>query len=366
MLTESDLKQLLNYQPNRPVLSVYLNTDPVAGNADVYRLKLRNMLKDINLPDDVAAVERYFDYDFDWSGRSVAVFSCAADKYFQAIPLAIPVRSRVRIDNHPHVKPLADLLDFYGGYGVALVDKQGIRLFYFHLGELQEEEEMTGQAIKRAKRGGASSFPGRRGGIAGRTDHMDEMIDRNMKEAAELANRFFKDKNVRRILLGGTEDNVSLFRNLLPKSWQSLIVGAFPIAFHASKDEVLQKAVQICKEAEAQQETHLVDVMLTNAAKKRGGVLNLDDTLQAVHDGKVQTLLIREGFRAPGYRCQGCGYLTSKELKSCPYCGGSFQGIPDAAELAVRAAMQAGAEVEVLHTDYKLKEFGGIGAILRY
>lgn len=366
MLTETELKELLNYQPNQPVLSVYLNTDPTQGNADVYKLQLRNMLKEVNLPEDVAAVERYFDYDFDWSGRSVAVFSCAPQKFFRAIPLAVPVRSRVRVDNHPHVKPLADLLDFYGGYGVALVDKQAVRLFHFHLGQLQEEEVMTGTAIKRTKRGGSSSYPGRRGGIAGRTNYVDEMVDRNMKEAAELANRFFSEKNVRRILLGGTEDNVAQFRSLLPKSWQSLIVGTFPISFHSSKDEILERALQISKEAEQRHENHLIDVVITNAAKKRGGVITLEETLQAVHDGKVQTLIIREGTRLPGFRCQGCGYLTSKELQSCPYCGGKFDHIPDAVELAVRMAMQNGVEVEVIHSDYKAKEFGGVGAILRY
>ena len=366
MLSEIDLRELLNYQSNQPVLSVYLNTDTTTGSAEAYKLQLRNMLKDITLQKDVTAVEKYIDYDFDWNGRSVAIFSCAPKKFFRSFPLAIPVRSRVRIDNHPHVKPLADLLDFYGGYGVALVDKQAIRLFYFHLGELREEEQMTGETIKRTKRGGASSIPGRRGGIAGQTNHTDEMIDRNMKEAADLANQFFKGKKVRRILLGGTDDNLAQFRSLLPKTWQSLIVGSFPMHIHASKDDVLGKVLQIGKEAEHKQEERLIDIVITSTAKKRGGVLNLGETFRAVHDRKVQTLLVREGFRVPGFRCQSCSFLTAQELATCPYCNGTFKPIPDVIELAVFDAMQNGIDVEIIHSDYKAKEFGSIGAILRY
>lgn len=366
MLSETDLRELLNYQPNQPVLSVYLNTDTTTGSAEAYKLQLRNMLKDISLKKDISAVEKYIDYDFDWNGRSVAIFSCAPKKFLRAFPLAIPVRSRVRVDNHPHVKPLADLLDFFGGYGVALVDKQAIRLFNFHLGELREEEHMVGETIKRTKRGGASSFPGRRGGIAGRTNHTEEMIDRNMKDAAELANQFFKTKKVRRILLGGTDENLPQFRSLLPKTWQSLIVGTFPMNIHASKDEVLGKVLQIGKEAEHKQEERLIDIVITSTAKKRGGVLNLGETLHAFRDGKVQTLLVREGYRVPGYRCQGCGYLTTEETTTCPYCGGLFKPIPDAVELAVFDAMQSDIDVEIIHSDYKAKEFGSIGAILRY
>ena len=84
MLNERDLQELLDYKAQHDVLSVYLNTDPALGNADVYKLKLRSKLKEIDLPDDVSAIERYFDHEYDWSGRSVAVFSCAMEQFFRA------------------------------------------------------------------------------------------------------------------------------------------------------------------------------------------------------------------------------------------------------------------------------------------
>ncbi len=170
MLSESDLRELIEFSATQPMLSIYLNTVPTEGNADAYKLRLRNMLIGVTLRKDVSAVERYFDHEYNWSGRSIAVFSSAADGFFRAHPLAVSVPSQVYVSGRPAVKPLADVLDAFGGYGVVIVDKQGARVFFFHLGELREQEGVMGEVVKHTKRGGASTFPGRRGGIAGQTN----------------------------------------------------------------------------------------------------------------------------------------------------------------------------------------------------
>lgn len=366
MFTDQDLQALLSYQAKHPVLSVYLDTNPALGNAEVHKRHLRAMLKEVDLPADEQAVLRYFDHQHDWSGRSVAVFSCAPEGFWKAFPLAVPVRSRVRQADRPHVKPLADLLDSYGSYGVVLIDKQGARLFYFHLGELQEQEGMLGETVRHTKRGGGSQAAGRRGGVAGQTDYEDEVAERNIREAVSFAERFFKEKKIRRVLIGGTDENVALFRSHLSKAWQSLVVGTFPISMTAAYPDVLEKAMQIGLQAEREREARLASSVVTSAAKGRGGVLFLEDTLRAIREGRVMTLLVREGFRAPGNQCTSCGFISSLPMESCPYCGGAIAPIPDAVELAVREVMRQGGEVEVLDPDQEVKGFEQIGALLRY
>jgi peptide chain release factor subunit 1 len=366
MLTETNLKELLGYQTDHQVLTIYLNTDPTEGNTDGYKLNLRNMLKEINLPADIQAVENYFNTEYDWAGRSVVVFSCAPEGFFRAYTFAIPIHNQIIVGERPHVKPLASLLDYYGGYGVVLVDKQGARLFSFHLGELQEQEGILGESIRHIKRGGASTQPGMRGGVAGRTRSEDEATDRNIRDVVEFATRFFSENNVRRVLIGGTDENISLLRSQLPKSWQSLIVGTFPMSMTARKVDVLERAMEIGKQAEYRREEQLLRKLVTGASKERGGVLNLEDTLSAVHDGRVQALVIQDGYKAEGYRCQGCGYITSQEFPECQYCGSKFDHIPDAVEMAVHQVMQASGDVEVVQQDHKVEGFSNIGALLRY
>jgi len=366
MITEKDLRELLDYKSESPLLSLYLNTEPIEGGAETHRRHLRSMLKDVDLPEDVQVVERYFDHEFDWSGRSVVVFSCAEKDYLRTYTLQVPIDSRVRIDNRPHVKPLVDAQDSFGGYGVALVDKQGARLFHFHLGELSEQEGILGESIRRTKRGGGSAAQGRRGGAAGQTNHVEEVAERNIKEAADFAAQFFAENKVRRILLGGTDDNLALFRANLPKAWQSLVVGTFPMSMTASHNDIYERAMQIGLEAERKREAKLVDAVVTNAAKGKGGVVRLDDTLGAVHEGRVQVLVVQEGFRASGQRCTGCGYMSTQQIDKCVFCGGEFERIPDAVELAVRKVIQSGGEVEFIHENRKLENYGKVGALLRY
>jgi peptide subunit release factor 1 (eRF1) len=366
MFTEKDLRELLEFKTDHQVLSVYLNTDPTLGSADAYKPRLRGMLKDVNLEDDVETVEHYINFEFDWSGKGLALFSCAEEDFFRAFPFAVPLRDRVRISERPYVKPLADLLDFYGGYGIALVDKIDARLLYFHLGEILEQREIVGENVRRTKRGGGSQAPGRRGGTAGQTNYTEEVAERNIKDSAELAASFFNEYNVRRVIIGGTEENVNAFRSHLPKAWQSLVVGSFPISKTASQTEIMERAQKAGQEAEGLKQVHLIETIVTSEAKGRQGVTNLEDTLNAVHDGRVQTLVIRDGYRAPGFRCQGCGYLTTEELKTCPFCGHNFENIPDAVELAVRRVMRDGGEVEVIHNLSQQTDFDQVGALLRY
>jgi peptide subunit release factor 1 (eRF1) len=367
MLKDSDLKELLQYTPGAPVLSVYLNLDPSLGNAEVHKLRLRSLLKTVNLPEDTAAVDQFISHEFDWSGRGVVVFSCAAHGFLRAYPLAVPVLDLIRVSDRPVVKPLADLWDNYGGYGVALVDKQGARLFFFHMGELSEQEGILGQEVKHVKRGGASTFPGRRGGIAGRTRHAEELVERNLKEIAEFAARFFEEKHIRRILIGGTDENVASLRGLLPRHWQSLVMGTFTMAMTASHTEVLNKALQLGKTAELEHEARLVDEMTDLAAKGGAAVLGLEKTLEAIHRDQVKRMMILPNLRSRGFICDTCGRLTVHPAEACPACGAKLVPTSDVVEFAVSGVLRNGGDVQVVHDNNPaLEKAGGIGAVLRF
>ncbi|OGO19721.1 MAG: hypothetical protein A2Z14_00690 [Chloroflexi bacterium RBG_16_48_8] len=368
MLTELDLQELIDYRSTDPVLSVYLNVDPKDGSADVYKLHLRQMLKDFEAdsPQDTDTIRRFIEHQYDWSGRGLAIFSCAPQDFFRHFSLSIPIRSRARLLSHPYVKPLVDVLNNYGHYGVALVDRQGARLFYFHMGQLQEQEGTLGESVRHTKRGGGSQAPGRRGGTAGLTRYSEEVAERNLKEAARFAARFFRDNHVRRILVGGTEASVAYFLSQLPKSWRSLVMGTFPIEMTAGHTQVLEKALEVAQLSEEEIKSRLVNAVITAAAKGREGIIGLDETLGAVHAGRVQILLINEGFRALGFRCMGCGYVSAHAPEKCPFCHNEFEQIEDAVELVVRKVLEDGGEVEVIYENPDLERAGNIGGLLRY
>ena len=366
MLSESDLRDLLCFVSPEPMLSVYLNTDPVEGVSETYRLHLRNMLKQAHLPQDEEAVEQYFAHQYDWSAKGMAVFSSASQHYFRVFPLAVPVRDWVHVGERPSAKQLVDLFDTYGGYGVVLVDKQSARLFFFHMGELQEQESIDGEEVKHTKRGGASSVHGQRGGVAGQTQREQQIVERNMKQTAEIAARFFEEKHARRILIGGTESNTALFRSLLPKSWQSLVLETFSISMTASQADVLARAMQIGREAELHREAHVAENLMAAAAKGSGAVFGLNETINAINEERVRILVLSEELHQPGHYCKVCGLLALAPEALCPRCNNGMERTADIIELCASEVVNKGGEVEVLHASSPMQGVGEIGAMLRY
>lgn len=366
MFNTEALNKLLEFKSQHDVVSLYLNLDPKDGNLDLHKLHLRKLIEEIKSKPDKEIILDFFASKRDWNGRSLVLFSCSADHFFEAFTLQIPVHDLVWTDKSPYIKPLIDLVDSFGHYGVVLVNKQSVRLLLFHLGELSAGTELAGEQIKHVKHGGASSMPGRRSDGAGRTHYEDELEERNMRSFVDSAIQFFEKMKIKRILLGGTSENVSAFQNLLPRHWQNMIYDTFSFTKTDREIDILTKALEIGERVERQRENELVEALLTAAAKGKEGVVNLNETLGAVHAGQVQTLLVDRDFHAPAYQCENCGFLSARKIhNNCPYCGHVVTQIPDVINMAVRQVMQEGGGVEIVADNPTMHEIG-IGALLRY
>ena len=365
MFSEKDLQSLLEYSAVGQVLSVYLNTDPTESNTEAVNLRLRNLLKAVDLPEDVQAVQDFVNLEYDWAARGLVIFSTQAGEAFRTYQFNLSLPDKVFISERPVIRPLVRLAGVFTGWGVVLVDKQGARLFSFDMGELTEMIGVEGDEVKQTKRGGGNAMPGRMGG-SGASGNVENIIDRNIKEVITSAVAFFNQQHVRRIMIGGTENNIARFKEEMPKSWQSLVIGEFPMSMAASQQDVMHKALEEALLARKKLIQNLVEQAFILAAKGGAGVTGLIDTLNAIHEGRVKTLLVSEDYEQTGYRCKGCGYLTVQELDPCPFCGGTFEIIEAAVELAVQDALRGNAEVKVIRENEKLEESGHIAAILRY
>ncbi len=370
MFSRRDLQELAEYKSTgKPVLSLYLNVDPSQHTTDEYKLSLRQLLRgagDRAANEDIAAVERFFDLEYDWSGRGVAIFSCAADNFWRTFSLAAPCEDTVFVGPKPYVTPLANLWDTLGRFAVALVDKQGARLLFFQAGELMSVEGVMGEAVRRVKAGGGSAEKGRRGGTGATANkHEDEVASRNLKEAAETAVAFCETHQPNHLLLGGKAEALKVFRSKLPRVWADRVIGTFPADMTMPETEVRDLAIRMLKKVECEREVAVADAVITAAAKGKGGVARLDDTLSAAREGRIMTLVVSQGYHAEGCQCQQCEYVTAQPLDKCPFCSGAMAHIPDAVEAIIQHVLEQGGQVEMVSSH---KELGraGIGALLRY
>jgi peptide subunit release factor 1 (eRF1) len=371
VFTDQDLSELVEFRSGESaVLSVYLNVDPTQHASEKYKLTLRALLKEVAgeaRPADVEAVERFFDFEYDWQGKGVVVFSCAGEDFWRSYSLAVPVHNYAYVSHRPYIKPLTDVLDAYGRYGVVLVDSAGARMFLFNLGELEEATGTFGEEVRRIKHGGASGVAGMRGGVAARAARRgEEIVQRNLKEVAESTEAFCKSNGCQRLVLGGTEANVSQLADVLPKALQDMVIGAFAVDFNAPVGEIQARSMELIEERAEEREEELVNEMIAGWKRGSGATAGLSDTLVALQEHRPWILLVSAGYEASGFRCKNCRYLMLVEPEECPLCGGAVEEVEDLVDTMAHRALEQGVEVEIVRGNEKLEEAGCIGALLRY
>jgi len=371
MIRQEDLQELLAMDAGDSlVTSLYLDVDTSQQSNEMIKKQARALLKEAGVGSkDASAIEQYLDLTFDWTKAGLAIFVCGDEDFFRAYPSAISFRNRVRVGRRPYVKPLNHMVEYYAHYGVAIVDRIGAKFFEYHLGELQESSGTMGDDVRKqklgggsARGGGTSSATGQRGGQGGR--HEEEVVQRNMRDSAAAAGRFFNGRPIRRLFLGGTAENVASFRDNLSKKLQSCIAGAFPADMTAGEHEIRQWSLALLHEANAERERKLVQSMIVTAAKGGNAVVGLDATLNTVNGGRVQTLIVSDGYRSGGYGDEEATYLSaySGEAPS----GAPLVAVDDVVEAAASRTMDQGGKVELVGNNEELEKAGGIGALLRY
>lgn len=372
MFSQDQMQELLDFEANGSnVVSVYLDTDNTRQSTEAIKLQARGMLKEIQpgCEREAEVIGRYLDLSYDWADQGLALFCGHGGDYFRAYSAPVAFRNRVRLGLRPYVKPLAHLLDHYSHFGVILVDRVGGKFYEYHLGDLQGMDSYSGEDVRKVKDGTGSTSVGRRGsgtdGGPGGGKHEDEVVARNMRETAAAANTFYAKRPIRRLFLGGTTETVAQFRDDLPKRLQTCLAGTLSIDVDAVEPEVRRQALSLLGEVNAEREAKLVERLVTLNAMRGNAVAGLDDTLQAVSDKRVETLVISDGYRMPGYLDEPSGFVVANLTRS-PLPESELTQVADVIDAAVAQTVSQGGHVEVITDNPALEHLGRIGAILRF
>ncbi len=360
MNTNKVLEELAAYAGEAPVLSVYLDTDLRTKSKDAVRLMLRDQLRYVDgVPAELTQrVMDYIDFDYDWRARGLAIFA-NLDSLWETVPLPIGVATRVVWSDLPYIRPLTDVIDRFGAFNVALVNRESVRVFSVRMGEIQAQTEALGEELKRHRQGGWSAQIYQR--------REDNLAIQNLKQAAEVLLAFSEQTGVRRLVLGGSPEVLAQFREVMPRELSEQILGEFTADVSASAHKALQLSLDVVYQADLEKERRLVEEAITAARKGANGALGVADTIYALYQGRVRTLLINASFHGEAYVCDVCGSVSTAPLPECPLCGHTeVRHVADVANLAVHKAIETGAAIEIVRDSAELAECGGMAAILRY
>jgi hypothetical protein len=361
MLTDVDVRQAIEFESHEhPVLSVYLNVDPHRRSPEKYKLALRNLLShaDGADPEDIKRVQNFVEMGYNWKGRGLIMFSCAAEDFWWSQSLMVPVEDSVMVAHRPYVRQLATLMDIYDRYGVVQVDQEGARLYLFHMGVLEAVEGYLGEEVKHHKAGGWA---------APRYQRSENVVARqNLQDAAELAEDFYRQTDTRRLILAGTEKNTARFEELLSNRLRSMVVGRIPADANATPADIREKALDLAHKAAKTEEEGIAQQLVTTLHKGGNAVAGLAETLTAVQNGRALHVVALADYAEPAYRFVDSGYIVLDLEEGAELGSGRVQKLPDGVDSVLRRAMAQNIGVTVLNEHEGLAEIGKIGALTRY
>lgn len=352
----------------KPVTSCYLNIDgrervrAVDYERDLERL-IRRLRSDGELEPSVEAdltrIEEFIGEGIDRSSvRGLAVFSSADAGLWRVVKLPVPVHSRLSVGSTPALSQLRSVVEQLKPIGIVLIDRQRTRILVFTGGEVVEHNEVIeGPPRERDDRGQAE-----RGDLSA---HFDEQAMQHFRASAQAAFDVFQDHPVDRVTVGGAPEAVRVFEAELHPYIKELLVPSVALGVNASLGEIRTAMLDIEARSERAEEAAAVARLRDAVGEGSKGVAGLADTLTALSERRADTLLVSEGFEAPGWRCGSCGWLAAVGPQ-CPTCSTDMERLDDVIEDAIQEALNQSCSIEMCVENADLDVLGRIGALLRY
>ena len=365
------IRRLSEHDGDPVVSSVYLDVDgahrPVAATYQEAFDQLASDLRHRASARDDARIVRSVDGDINrmraWlahgvdrtTTRGLVFVGCSEQDYFEAIELPFAVRDQASIGARPRIRQLVELLDEPEPFLVALVDKHSLRLLDVDGHQIDEHPPLVtpdARAIDTTVEIGSFEH------------HDEEAALIFARRAADAIEEAVRKRPVGQIVVGGPDEAVANLDRYLHPPTRALIIGRAHVRVAAQPTEIAAAARVVADRAERQREATLVEEVRRRAAGAHGGVVGLEATLNALSEHHVATLLVGEGYSAPGGTCPACGHV-GPDLRQCTVCGTTNVEVDDVVELAIESAVAQGAAIEFCH-DTELERYGNIAAIDRY
>ena len=369
-ITEAAIRELASIRGRTaPITSCYLDVDGrrLARHKDLEH-EVEVLLKGArtqadgqsSVDRDLHRIERYVRDELDRSRvRGVAIFACSADDLWRVVELPVPLRTRVVVNHAPAVGQLESVLREHEPIGVLLADRQRARMFVFELGELVERSELFEELPRETDVRGLRD----RGG-----DHPEALTAhtrQHLRNAAQVAFAVWSQHPFSHLAIAAPDDLAGQLEADLHTYLRQRLVGRLAVPVTADHTQVLAAAQQVESRLERAREAEVVERLRAAAAAGRRGVAGLADAVEALGDHRVDTLVVSQGFSAPGWRCDGCKRLAAVGRR-CKHCGSDMVEIVDLVEDAVEEALTQSCQVEICVGNADLDVMGRAGALLRY
>jgi peptide subunit release factor 1 (eRF1) len=252
------------------------------------------------------------------------------------------------------VEPLVRLHGADRSWAVLLANRRSARILSGDASHLTEVDTVADDVQGQHRQGGTEQ--------ARRQRHVEHQVDQHLRNVASALSRQRFD----RLLVGAPHELRGRLEDALDTPSRARIAGEVEVDVeHATVDQVLEAARAAIEADGERREREALDRLKEGMGAAGRGAAGLEDSLAALNEQRVETLLINNGLTASGVRCPACDWLGG-EGERCPADGSALERREDVLEDATERALAQSAEIFVIQRFEDLRPLGGVGAVLRF
>lgn len=378
MISREDLRRLQLYPsgPDSFILSLYVNVDQSnAANLNRgFETKVDSLFRQVGEDqnsnggskqrfDAECKRVRQFLSDYVPKGKALVLFSDSRQEFWWHRDLQVDLPVGARWSPQPWVRPLLEVIEEHDRLCLVLIDKQHGKILAVDAAGFEQQAEILSDVPNKHATTGTDHIWSQSQMDRDHVKHVQWHARRVADEMAAIVERI----RVNRIVIGGPVEAVSVFTATLPKRFQQMIIGTICVPVDASNDRLAAELKVVQERSEQEDESKLVESLVTAAMKGDRAVLGVRDTLNAIQQGRVYRIVVARDFRIGGQECSSCHVLTSDDSEKCAFCGGDLGDAPDLINRASRRVLEMGGKVQLISGEAAATfSDAGVGAVLRF
>jgi peptide chain release factor subunit 1 len=370
----SDIRRLAEERgPENKVLTLYVNLEastsptPQARETQVVSLldEAAHSIEKLEpgdrreLREDLDGLRSYLLNESEWArgAESVAVFWSRPRDLFEILQLPSPVPPQVAIESVPYLEPLMEVVPAEP-WCVVLVNRRNARVFLGNETGLEERMLVHDEVHGQHDQGGWSQARYERS--------IEREVEGHLEQVAEQLLRLSKDNRFEHLVAGCTEELWPRFLDALHPYLRERVAGRIDVDVeHSSIDDVRTRLEPVVREEEERRERELFERLRRELGIEGRAVCGLEPTLAALNEARVETLLVRPGFRRPGVFCARCGWLGVAGSE-CPVDRGALEMTDNIVEKARERTVALSGTTHTPRLATDLDDLGDIAALLRF
>ncbi len=351
------------------VISCYLalqNGRVVNGEAFSKRLRLLRAsvaLEQLQGFDEaVDHIGEYLGSELSTESVGIAVFARGGvEPFFLPLQFQVPVPDWIMGGPCPNIFHLVELKDTYHRFVILISTEEWARILEVNLGEITQELWRERPELQQRVKQGWSKEKYLR--------HRRHHSEKFFKEKIDVLEKLMAQGGHKHFLLAGSPRLTGQIRSLLPKHLSEKLIDTVSTSSGDKIPDIVRTAIEMFVEEEENDSRAVLDTLLDEFHGNGLGVAGISSTIRALHQGRVDVLVIAKGFEVEtGWRCRHCQYIGEnyQTTESCAECGLKDLEATELKEEMIRLAERTGCRVEVVNYDDRLIEFQGVGALLRF